>query len=77
MLCAVSSLPHGQAQALFKGNLTADLLYVCYGAVQFGLYNEWKAHIGQVWPWFWPPSRNPSSNLSLMISLRPELLMPF
>ena len=35
-------------QALFKGNLTADLLYFCYGAIQFGLYNEWKSRMGQV-----------------------------
>ncbi|KNC70829.1 hypothetical protein SARC_16638, partial [Sphaeroforma arctica JP610] len=30
------------ASALFKGNLTADLLYLGFGAVQFGVYNEWR-----------------------------------
>eukprot|EP01134_Creolimax_fragrantissima_P001016 CFRG1016T1 len=30
------------ATALFKGNLTADLLYLGFGAAQFGFYNEWR-----------------------------------
>eukprot|EP00123_Amoebidium_parasiticum_P021451 comp6743_c0_seq1/m.2520 comp6743_c0_seq1/g.2520 ORF comp6743_c0_seq1/g.2520 comp6743_c0_seq1/m.2520 type:complete len:318 (-) comp6743_c0_seq1:450-1403(-) len=35
---------------LFKGNLTADLLYLSYGAVQFACYNEWKTRMGPMTP---------------------------
>lgn len=37
-----------QVLALFKGNLTADILYFSYGAIQFSIYNEWKSRMGPV-----------------------------